>query len=360
VKEVDTHIAFRAIPEPEPSWVDSWDFFLSQHGSWWSRFASQGPVYCLPTGVIDVLPRGFLDNDDRKAELAFDLLCRNRSLTTIGVWDGQPIDYPLPFELHRLRVTNKYLQELSTTKYAPDIHWRSHGKIDGRTWRTIHHQLLGYVGCLTCDEQYGSERKPLRDRWLRTGCRPSFPLIANNLEKPTGSTTSTRQDIDQSSSEEVATLMKDAAYFMRKWQLNRLITWDLPLPQRPLDGVPLRLARVLLGRDHPVFAVPSFYDIPSNTDVRTIIREEQERVAKAFGIKLEHPVTDISARKKNPSSYESAFRMWHIEDTVKRRYGTPGGLVERLVPAFCAILRVGEDRVKQLRKKYVRFLNQRG
>jgi len=360
VKEVDGHIPFKAMPTPKPSWVERWNVFLSQHGSWWPRFAGQGPVYCLPKGVIGVLRREFLDNDDSEAELAFRSLCRGRSRTTIGVWNEQPIDYPLPFDLDRLQVSDDYLHKLSTTKYAPEIDWRSSPRIDGKTWRAIHHQLLGYVGRLTLDEQYRSEMKPLQDRWLRHGCRPSFPLVANALEKPTTSTASIRQDIEQSSSEEVATLMKDAGHFMRKWQLNRLITWELPLPQRPLDWVPLRLACALLGDDHPVFAVPSFYDIPSRTDVRARIREEQEQVAKAFRINLEHPVTDISTRGGKPSSYESAFRMWHIEVTVRSRYGTSRGLVARLGPAFKKYLGYQEDRVKQIRSMYAQLLNQNG
>jgi hypothetical protein len=348
------------MPAPKPKWIQRWELFLSQHRLWWSRFASQGTVYWLPKGVISALRGEFLDNDDTEAELAFRSLCRGRSRTTIGVWSEQPIDYPLPFDLDRLRVSDDYLRKLSTTRYAPEIDWPSSPKIDGKTWRAIHHQLLGYVGRLTLDDQYRSEMKPLQDRWLRHGCRPSFPLVANALEKPTISTPSIRQDMEQSSSEEVATLMKDAAHFMRKWQLNRLITWELPLPQRPLDGVPLRVACALLGDDHPVFTVPSFYDIPSGTDVRARFREEQKRVARAFGINLEHPVTDISTRAGKLSSYESAFWMWFIEATVRSRYGTSRGLVARLGPALEKYLGYQEDRVKQIRSMYARLLNQNG
>jgi hypothetical protein len=249
---------------------------------------------------------------------------------------------------------------LSSTKYAPEVDWRSCPRIDGTTWREIHHQLLGYVGRLTFDDQYRSEKKALQDRWFNLGCRPPLPLVANALEEPTTQISPIHAKSEQDLSEETISFVQDAVQFMRKWQLNRLITWDLPLPQRPLHGVPLRLAYLLLGGDQPVFAVPSFYDIPSRTDVRTRIREEQERVAKAFGIKLEHPVTDISARKKKPSSYESAFRMWHIESTIRKRFGSSRGLVARLVPALGNHLRIHEDRVKQVRRKYARLLNQDG
>jgi hypothetical protein len=164
VKEVDSQIPFKAILTPEPSWVEHWNVFLSRHDSWWPRFAGQGPVYCLPKGVIGVLRGEFLDNDDSEAELAFRSLCRRSSRTTIGVWDGQPIDYPLPFDLDRLQVSDKFLHMLSSTKYAPEVDWRSCPIIDGTTWRAIHHQLLGYVGVLTFDKQYRAEKRSLQDR----------------------------------------------------------------------------------------------------------------------------------------------------------------------------------------------------
>jgi hypothetical protein len=104
VKEVDTHIGFRAIAEPNPEWIQSWKLFLSQHESWWSRFASQGPVYRLPKPIIRALCGRTLygeiiDEGSSEAELAFSSLRCRHSPTTIGVWDEQPIDYPLPFDL---------------------------------------------------------------------------------------------------------------------------------------------------------------------------------------------------------------------------------------------------------------------
>jgi hypothetical protein len=105
-----------------------------------------------------------------------------------------------------------------------------------------------------------------------------------------------------------------------------------------------------------VSTVPSYYDIPSHRDVREETRDAQRRAAEDAGIKLEHPVTDISARGTKASGYESAFRLWFLEQTVLTRYGKLRGMVDRLVPVFAGLLGCSEDRVKQVRKVYTAFL----
>src|SRR5262249_48658678 len=124
--------------------------------------------------------------------------------------------------------------------------------------------------------------------------------------------------------------LDEAGAFLRKWQLSELVTWDLPLPQGPLSEIPLGVAAQLLGPDHVAFTHPSYYDIPSGTDLRGQVRDQQARVACDAGIGKDHPLTDIGPRDGRPSGYEAAFRLWLVEHAARQRYGERRGLVARL------------------------------
>jgi hypothetical protein len=160
--------------------------------------------------------------------------------------------------------------------------------------------------------------------------------------------------------DELAQFLTDFGRFMRKWRINRMVTWDLPLPQGPLEQIPLGLARSTLGPDHRIDTNPSYYDIPSSVDVRKAIRRRQGQAAADDGIEQAHPVTDTSPRDGRASRYESAFRLWLIEQSIRKRFGSPRGLVARLVPVFAQLLDVSEDRILQLRQLYKKALDAEG
>src|SRR5262249_39924817 len=155
----------------------------------------------------------------------------------------------------------------------------------------------------------------------------------------------------------VAQFINDLGAFLRKWQLMQLSTWDLPVPQGPLNSVTLALAAHLLGPDQLVNTVPTYYDIPSGTDVRSDIRSMQREDARSAVIDPAHPVSDIGPRDGHGSSWENAFRLWLIEETVQQRYGRPRGLVPRLISAFATMLDCSAERIEQLRKLYKPFLS---
>jgi hypothetical protein len=124
-----------------------------------------------------------------------------------------------------------------------------------------------------------------------------------------------------------------------------------------MEQIPLGLAISTLGPDYRVDTIPTYYDIPSNIDVRKVIRRRQGQAAADDGIEQAHPVTDTSPRDGRASRYESALRLWFIEQSIRKRYGAPPGLVGRLVPVFAALINVSEYRVQQLRNLYKEALD---
>jgi hypothetical protein len=352
-------------------WDGVWKAFVKKYRGWWDRVGGDGPVYILPEEIIESLAKGIEPSDsdhraskplitmeDARAERVFLRVCKRYQSTTAGVWDGQPINYPL-------------LTEPAIPPIPPDSvisrSWLAEGgSLDKaklqlkKLYREMgrhHQQMLGYVGWLTLNKQYRDERSAIRDRWASLPDRPSLPIDANVADRPAEPVVSIGPDQEWVLGDEVAQVLTDFGRFMRKWRINRMVTWELPYPQGPVDQIPLGMAVLIQGPDHRVDIIPTYYDIPSNIDVRKAIRRRQKQAAAADGIEQAHPVTDTSPRDGHASRYESAFWLWFIEQSIRKRYGAPPGLVGRLLPVFADLINVSEYRVQQLRHLYKEALD---
>jgi hypothetical protein len=144
----------------------------------------------------------------------------------------------------------------------------------------------------------------------------------------------------------------------RKWHLQALETWELPVPTPALWWGKAQQVVETLGPNTYVISIPGYYDIPTAEDIRQIIRCAQEQQADTFESREAFPVTDTSPRKGRPSKYESAFRLYLIELALRSRYGSTRGMVERLCQASSSFLDIGIDRFRALRKQYSPWLKQ--
>ena len=145
-------------------------------------------------------------------------------------------------------------------------------------------------------------------------------------------------------------------FFLRKYQLMHLATWELPYPQGPLSAIPLESARCFLGPHQSVSTLPAYYDVPSSEDVRQATRDQQEHAAKQAGLEGVYPLSGLAGRGDQESVYEEVFRLWLLEQTVISRYGKSYGLTTKLINAFCLRHDFSPDRVRQIRKLYLPFL----
>ncbi len=400
-----------------PSWADRWGLFLGQQSSWWQRVSTRGePVYALPTPIIDALaeeyipPEGsehrrrrpLISGGDVDAERGFTRLCAGFGQGTVGVWDGLPIRYLAlcrrvspalddstglweqeslrAFFERRPGMKRRYCREHEVTESALEAELDEQDRLAD----FLDRQSLGYVGRLSFNEQYRSERDRLRERCTQRDSRLPWPVppacppvLSVELERLP------RQLIDADDLIEVDPLACEMVAFLRQWGLGFLETWDLPVPNGPLEGLPLRLVAQLRGPEITVDHYPSHYDLPADKDLREQIRSRQEREGQDKGIAMPFPVTDASGRSRPrsrskgssddlhddpltsatpgadyaPSKQETCFRMYLLEQAVRARFDDPPhGLVVRLLEGFSRFFGTEPDTLTQYRKQYQKHL----
>jgi hypothetical protein len=181
------------------------------------------------------------------------------------------------------------------------------------------HQQIAFAGWLTFLRPYQEDKERLAAQGAHLGVALPWPLLANTADREP--TPVLRSEIDPGGilPEEASAFLEAATRFMRKWKLARMATWDLPVPQGPLEHVPLGLARHVLGPNDTGVFFPGYFDIASAQDVRAEIRERQEAAAREAGLGAEFPLTDLSARADCASAWENAFRLWFVERAVLQR-----------------------------------------
>lgn len=351
------------------SWDDVWSSFCAKHTSWWDRNGQNGPVYAIPLAVIDELAadsggqkgrrarNALIETEDAEAEREFALLCESWSGETVGVQDGELIQYELLRELDAAAISR-----LLTTNPTSTAKWVSRGAITRAGLETDparlaasvnadRRQQLGFVGRLTFEKQYREELQTLQA--LKKGLSLSS-YGSGALLGPANVQGSPAENMQSASSSEQQ-FLSELTKFLQKWQLARLVTSDLPLPQVPLHGIPAGLVAQIRGTTVTVDYTPPYYDIPSGVDVRERLRTRQAAEGRALGIhELRCPVTNSSGRGKNVSELETAFRMWLIELSVTRRYEKPRGYVERLLTAYSTTFGKTTESLRKLREERVK------
>src|SRR5438105_3619323 len=85
-------------------WLKDWSVLCSTHADWVLTWKADEAIYFLPAEVIAELgkPRGYsrqlkavLTKEEAKAETDFAKMCRSFSEQTVGVWQGQPLQFDL-------------------------------------------------------------------------------------------------------------------------------------------------------------------------------------------------------------------------------------------------------------------------
>ena len=146
------------------------------------------------------------------------------------------------------------------------------------------------------------------------------------------------------------------AGFLSKWELARMVTWDLPYPQQPMHGVSLEEVETLAGPHVMVDYYPTYLAPDSDEELSAQIRARQSTIAKIAGTSHHHPLGRLGPHGTSPSQWETVFRMWFIESTVRTRYGTRRGIVARLSEAFESMFGVSSDTIKKYRRQYGRLI----
>ena len=363
------HISTQNVGSEWRAGEEGWAPFLKQHPQWCRQRIGDNtePAYTLPEFVVTALsaateargnkraiPR-LLSEADEQAERSFRETCESYLPDTIGVWRGQPVQYP-PFNVRQdLGFNELQLRVLAKSCGNTEQQIKSSLKVCETKSVETRHQLLGYVGFLSLDEQFIAEREQLKNLWRELPADSLLPqtsasLLAAPLPAQLVPGSGRLSDKHQS-------FYSGLRELINKWHLTGFATWDLPLPQGPLASVPVGAISRLRGSDATINYVPAYFDIPSKVNQREESRESQRLEGQAAGVNSEFPLTDISARhgksgNLEPSSYATIFRIWFAEVTLHRRYGKIHGVKARLDEAFADEMRISEERVKKLRQEY--------
>jgi hypothetical protein len=351
-------------------WERQRDAFLEAHEAWRPWLAAVEPVYWLAEEIVKELAAPTADpgpkarplapmitREEAKSERAFRSCCLEFSPSVVGVWRGSPIRYEPIVPPTASPLAGRLAVELGWDEFIkPDA---LAAALDAVTEKAdgVRHQQLAYVGWLTFRPAYRDGLRDLRARHDALRVKPPWPLTASTADRRPTPAPDRVVKSPHRLPPETAAFLDAATEFMRRWGLAALATWELPLPQGPLEQLPLDVARDVLGPGHFGSFFPGYYDVPSGQDLRDALRQRQEALGKASGVGAEFPLTDLSARAGRASVWENAFRLWIAEKTAARRYGCRRGLIARLVQAFSLMLGCSDGRVKQLRDVYRRFLD---
>lgn len=357
------------------AWDEFWMPIVNSHRGWWDRHGDFEPVYCLPEAVIEALvphvpairdtqgsrpKKALIAKSDADAERAFGWACRGFAPDTVGVWLGAPIRYPgLTAAEVTLNLPPEIAEQFSQINNTSDAQFTSTLDALKDKLEANRHQTLGAAGRLTFDRQYRRELETLKQMWSCLSPKPRLNVGSATVLGP-GVRVPQVPGMERCSPE-IAAFYDAYGKFIKNRTLASLVTWDLPLPQGPLPGHAGAVV-LLRGTDAPVDCHSPYYDIPSDEDVRKGIRQRQRRDGRDAGVEMEFPLTDTSARydtlKKRylPSTFETAFRMWLIEETVCRRYGRVHGIKSRLQDVFSRMFGIASGRVNKITQIYHEFL----
>lgn len=357
--------AREARPPGEPTatgadWDARWRQFQQAFAQDPAFVENHDPVYLLPEEVVEALAGGrrpVLSQKEESVETAFRATCQGFGADTVGVWLGRRVQYPLfttpsppqlasgqisalgwdgPPAAHRVRLT---LSELATEADVERL------------------QRLGYSGNRLLDAGYRAGLAELRTGWEAVGRPGVFPLDASVTERLTGPGGVVSELIPN---DPVRAWLARAGHFLRTHQLRRLETWDLPVAQGRLFGLPLGLVASTLGSDAPVDAVPAFDNLTNDSRLRERRREQQELHARHLGLGRYYTGQNTSPRDGHFSTPAAVFVLWSIERTATARYPGRRGMVAALTGAFRRIIGgakpVTLDRIKQLRREYLDLL----
>ena len=349
---------------------DTWNAplgrFVTENAEWCEAIrtvqTSTEPLYWIPGELINSLSkivsnasgskRAILSAQEVRAENAFRYVCQGYLKSTIGIQEGLPIIYILGnANSAKLDLENPAMQEFLDQFSSSDRNkYRNSILTLNIESDSIEMKSLGRAGQITFDADYRSERDRLRKLWEKLEKKVPFPWTKSlNVHGP----------IEESQGDFVLSRLTDTEVdfvksrdaFFRKWEICRMVNWDLPIILGPSG--PISLAEAALRNDPETLVniTPSYLTERSDYDRKIRDEETQQMNAENLGRLGSYPVQGISGRD-GTSSFAQAFQMYIYERAITKRYPNRPGIIGRIEDGFADLFDIGSDRVKQLRKHY--------
>jgi hypothetical protein len=367
--------------------------FLERFPNWQPWINSDLPVYLLPVELIDLLgpseerPNRLLTKEEAAAEREFASICLNRNKLCIGMWRRTPICHLAisDFKSESLPQTVRENQDLESSGLTPEqmaenkdrlfgLHpgdfvgraktfgyWGGVGIPSGSTKEIdFRHAARSCIGSLLCDLGFVNDIQILRLLWMK---------LPANLQVPIGDPLIDRDKLvlvaENKSSDVALACVKFSIEYQRvleRWALAGFATWDLPLIQPPLLGIPLFQAAEILPPTARVIYWPPHVQRPPTIDFNSVLKSLQQEDAAFRQFNEDDPVLttfpSVPGKQKGgkTSNQEKIARMLLWEGALLQRYRRRG-VKTRFIEAMQEYYFLGSPQaVKNLRQLYSHLL----
>ncbi|WP_145058287.1 hypothetical protein [Lignipirellula cremea] len=202
----------------------------------------------------------------------------------------------------------------------------------------VRRNQLRYAGRLIQDPIYHGELEALANRWEKFKDRVSFDLINGRLFSVPGAI----DHLDDIAGTDLLlkNYLRDLCVFTTKWSLSGFVSWELPLPHRPLRGFS---ADVVAGLRGP------FADVthdPLNLAESTK-SAKRARAVDGFEYEEVRPAGEIITKD------ETIFRLHFLECAGSQRVDrVQRGVMTRIQAAFATHFMLSDRSIKRLRSHY--------
>jgi hypothetical protein len=335
-------------PSPETALDEEWLAFAQRHAG--NPFLQHDPLYSLNESLIDLIqaeaPAFFTPEQveferDLARTAAFGFF--HRQAMGVTAKERQPDAQGLSMEERLVRATRSIDETMAVSLSQDGL---SEGEIAeyfeqrAKVRTTIEFRQCAYTGWLVSNRQFRAEVAELQTTWgsevaqhRRFPVYPIWPFF---------------DDGGLNSQED----FRNACFaFYRRWGLDRLVTWDWPVPMEPDLAVGLRRDMEVLSEAGVVLFVPWYLLRGEKLNLQRVVqlgRSTCEAKHLRNWLQVQSEGHDDG---KGDVRFEHLLQVYRYHDLVfVRRYGPAcRGNVQRLDRALAKSMERNEDTVKQLR-----------
>lgn len=217
------------------------------------------------------------------------------------------------------------------------------------------HQQLAFQGWLLANTQFQQEKVALRSRWIKEGSNPAYLSGRNHLKQRNNLPAQAVYNWSLHSD------IGDAFLgFYRRWELDGLATWDLPIQQSANIGGSGDLGQLMELNSRPTIQTPSSIRLPTKLHARHFLNDMSQDHLKEW--------QDIQKRQRT-KRYAEGFVIHYYQEMVLR--GILGDRLRRRQQLLDELIAkafkhtapldlmegINSETIKDIRQSYRRLLN---
>jgi hypothetical protein len=304
------------------------------------------PLYALPADLLDsiqtMMPKWLTGPEIAFEQALTNLVARHFAF---GIFCEMPVKSFLVNRTPKPIISADQFRKAGWDRYMTEGDLRRILRLADERFDPIYEQLQAYVGWLLTNRQFLVERDRLRSRWERLvlGAIPVYPVrvAADPASMPP----------HEGGKDVTEEMVSDFKAFYERWQIRRLVTWDLPEPfgvnlggcSMPDDFQP--------GQGKITFDLTPIMRLPAHYPLKSILADIQRQQTPEH---LRHWL-DAQDRMHDDGlrhgRFGHFFQIVFYRDTVLagRYQDRFSGHIDLLDGVFADFLGLGPDSVKKLR-----------